>query len=900
MEDTIFSRSFQEPFRFQTSQQKRLYTNLRRLGPGPSSFYREARGLMASPHQLTSITHIVAHLLREIESAIRRVLLPHNFTLPEACITCGNRSEMHAAQIEQIVKSLGLDNHIQKRWKEIATRNNTYNGLASLAHREDLSLPRKMDDSFENLVCSFEDVFDTVLTTFEQQSIPIFTLLDSLLKKERPSKKKGDLSVLKNRIPHNDVTHRYFFERLQSPGWLEPLHQADFFRPPPTQEWNEELNRPLYSAWPPAPYLLRMASLEPVQQTVLTILHEVAESDNPFVRSALLEIAQALPVTLATTLVPSVQKWIQDPSLGSVALKSINDFAIHLIQGHEHEAALALVEACSTVLGRSTSYTEYWDYEKLLTTTIPLLVKSTAFQTLSMLCQLMDTALYEHYLRFRDVQDEQEEYLRRKAQEASTRSWRRTIDTNGNFPIGSHDPLNLLVATIRQTAEQAIQEHLLTIEAMAPLFEGYPGRIFRRFMLNLLSCFPQEQPEIVRRYLMDRTMFDDSDVRHEYGQLLYARFAELSDDEQEQLYQWIEAGPDLQTYQEQHKRIYNVQPDESLVQQYANAWRRDWFGYIGDRLPKAWKARYDVLVAEVGPIEPDDIDFTWVGSASKLSIEDLRYMSIDQLITFLKNWQPTNDFMSPSREGLGRLLTALVSEEPGRIAEHANRFQECDPIYISAVIQGFTQAVQNHHSLDWEPILDLSSWVTEQRYGLSQDDTLMICDPAWAWTSQTVANLILSATAAHPPILPASLRTKIWDVLKRLVEDPDLTQEKEVGEDEPIMEYATRAINSIRGTALHAVIQYAWWLHQLAEQEKSSDTTLDFHMMPEVRDVLERHLDPSVDTSLAVRSVYGQHLTSLITLDAQWVENHLTRLFPTEADKKTLRSITWNTYIIFS
>ena len=229
MEYNASSRSFQKPFRFQTSQQKRLFTNLRLLRPGPATFYREARSLMLSHQEFASVTHMVTHILREIESAVRRVLLPYNFAQPEECKTCGNRPEVHAKQIEAIVQSLELNDSVQENWKEIATRNKTYNGLAAFAHRENLSHPRKLDASFEELVSAFEDVFNLVLAAFEQQSMHVFALLDSLLKQDRPSKTKKHLSILRNKVPHNDATHRYFFERLQSPGWFDPLYQEGFF-----------------------------------------------------------------------------------------------------------------------------------------------------------------------------------------------------------------------------------------------------------------------------------------------------------------------------------------------------------------------------------------------------------------------------------------------------------------------------------------------------------------------------------------------------------------------------------------------------------------------------------------------------------------------------------------------
>jgi hypothetical protein len=857
---------------------------------------------MTPPQQLTSTVHLVAHLLREIESAVRQVLLPYNFVLPVACEICGNRPEVHAKQIESITQSLGLDESIQKKWKEIATRNKAYNGLAALAHREDLSLPRKIDASFEELVSAFEDVFDSVLAAFEQQSIPVFALLDSLLKKDRPSKTKNDLSILKNRVPHNDATHRYFFDRLQSPGWLEPLYREGFFLPPSTKVRDEELDRPLFSTWPPVPYLLRMASVDAAQNLVFTVLYEAVKTDNPFVRSAILQITRELPANLASTLVPSVQDWVQAPLLRSVEFSQISDFISHLVRGHESASAIALVESCGMVLGGSASHSERWDYEKILTAIVPLLVKSAAVQTLSMLCRLLEAATYEYYIRFRDVQDERKEHLRKEAQEASTRSWQRAIDANDRFPAGMQESLNLLVATLRLAAEQAVREHLLTVEDVVSLFEGFSGRIFRRFALYLLSCFPQDATETVSRYLMDRRLFDDGDVRHEYGLLAHEGFTQLPDIKQENLLQWIEAGPDLQFYREQYEHIYHVQPDEEQVQQYANAWRRDWFDQIADGLPETWKARYDALVAELGPIEPDETDtpvMTWEGPISALSIEELRHMSIDQLLSFLRDWQPSTSFMGPSREGVGRLLTTAVSEEPGRFADDAVQFQECDPLYVSAIVQGFTQAIRDHRQFGWEHVLDLCQWIVEQRYTPSEDGTSTTCDSVWAWTSQMVANLLLSAVEVSPAVLSTALRVRVWDVLKLLVEDPDPPEEDEADEDDTIMEYATRAINSIRGIALHAVVQYALWVRRLVEVEKSSEMALDFSMMPEVRAVLEHHLDPNADASLAVRSVYGQHLPSLITLDAQWVREHLSDLFPCEADKQALGLVTWNTYIVF-
>ena len=73
------------------------------------------------------------------------------------------------------------------------------------------------------------------------------------------------------------------------------------------------------------------------------------------------------------------------------------------------------------------------------------------------------------------------------------------------------------------------------METVVSLFEGFSGRIFRRFALYLLSCFPQDKSEIVSRYLIDRRLFDNDNVRHEYELLAHAGFTELQNIERDQL-----------------------------------------------------------------------------------------------------------------------------------------------------------------------------------------------------------------------------------------------------------------------------------------------------------------------------------------------------------------------------
>ena len=66
-------------------------------------------------------------------------------------------------------------------------------------------------------------------------------------------------------------------------------------------------------------------------------------------------------------------------------------------------------------------------------------------------------------------------------------------------------------------------------------------------------------------------------------------------------------------------------------------------------------------------------------------------------------------------------------------------------------------------------------------------------------------------------------------------------------------------------------------------------------MIPEVRERLERHLDPVIDPSPTVRSVYGEWFPHLVLLDEAWARQHVESIFPDDQPK--LRDAAWETYL---
>ncbi len=98
------------------------------------------------------------------------------------------------------------------------------------------------------------------------------------------------------------------------------------------------------------------------------------------------------------------------------------------------------------------------------------------------------------------------------------------------------------------------------------------------------------------------------------------------------------------------------------------------------------------------------------------------------------------------------------------------------------------------------------------------------------------------------------------------------------------MDPFTISINTVRGDAMHAVIQYALWVHRNLKAGYGDDVQW-FEVMPEVRKVLESHLNTDSEPSLAIHSIYGHYFPWLVLLDKQWAASHVQDIFPTSDEK---------------
>lgn len=157
---------------FSDPRRRRIYTRLLHVGQGPADFYLDFCAILAEP-LLRSSSHLAAHLLREIESALRDVLVPSDFKAP--------KGSGHRAEIEAALASMGLeqDGELAEGWKRLAGED----PLASRAHRDNLAQPRPLSDDTRAAFSAYEAVLDGVLERLEAKFLDFVGVVDSLLEK---------------------------------------------------------------------------------------------------------------------------------------------------------------------------------------------------------------------------------------------------------------------------------------------------------------------------------------------------------------------------------------------------------------------------------------------------------------------------------------------------------------------------------------------------------------------------------------------------------------------------------------------------------------------------------------------------------------------------------------------
>lgn len=199
--------------------------------------------------------------------------------------------------------------------------------------------------------------------------------------------------------------YEYFFDRLASPAWLQPLSEKGLFKHPQPAERVDQYVR--FPFWPESRYLVRMAKLPEAQAAVLAISLGIPASDNSRIYDDLAEIALALPPASSAQLVPKLLEGIRLPI--KLLLKDrIGGLIAYLAEGGEGTAAKTLAQAALSLAPDPNAKAaeeetlrfpepqplfEDFYYQRISEKAVPALVKALGIEAVQMFVDLLDEAI---------------------------------------------------------------------------------------------------------------------------------------------------------------------------------------------------------------------------------------------------------------------------------------------------------------------------------------------------------------------------------------------------------------------------------------------------------------------------------------------------------------------------
>ena len=697
------------------------------------------------------------------------------------------------------------------------------------------------------------------------------------------------------------INHAYFFSKLESHEWIEPLSAAGFFRDPPPPRISVDFIH--YPTWPESDYLARMAPAAPTR--VSDVIHQIPETDNIRVHADLARAVIHLPAKSMARWAAKEARWLLSQhhvrfplgeALGRVVerLASLEKTSVAMalarplltIRGvvdSDHPRSVrdspepdrsgvatsdsetvdeddsAVTElAASIVTGlsiRIVGLLSTYEYRQFVERYVPVLVTHGNISAFAMLCDVLETAIDSDTLRRYDGG------LGRPAIEPHDQNHRDDVS-------------DALIDAIRDASVQLVDAGV-TLDTVVTSLGSRKSPLFKRMILHLVAERHSRDPELAAELAVCEEHFLDDRLLHEYSRLLNLVYPLLDDDRRARLMKWIADGPPFHD---------SFAGDDEERRKWTIYWQRRRLAWIHPYLDEGWQEQYARIVDETG--EPENPDFrsyttTWMGPTSPISAEELGSRSAEEIARYVKSWRPAGDPMSPDPEGLARTLEAVVAEAPAEFLQAHRAFLEGPVRYVSAVLRGLFQAVHDDVAIDWATTIDLMSWLSTR-----QSD-----DSEWSGARKDCIRLL--ERGLKRDLVDTRFRKAVWCIIDAMADDADPSPEADA---QPASDLLSRSINTVRGAALHAVIHYSLWVYRsMSKTTDAPSGAFDMNLIPEVRARLERHLDPAIDPSPTIRSVYGEWLPHLVLLDDVWASRHVASIFPSEQPE--LRDAAWDTYL---
>lgn len=701
-------------------------------------------------------------------------------------------------------------------------------------------------------------------------------------------------------IGPRELAYRHFFGSLGDIEWLGHLYDAGYLVQPPEPLVSTDSVR--FPQWVESACLLRLARRDAATaDTVAEFALKIPATDNIYVNNHVLEIAALCSPSLGVQFV-SAAKATLVCRYGFLDPLVVGKLAETLAIGGYPDEALALVRQLLELdapdpgpwpkvkpkFAKSAVVEGDWYYGQILTKYIPVLAKAAPSRTVALLADLLGQAA---------------SFIRSAQSTESTRDYSEIWLPD--LAVGvEHYESDLRVALAHMIVDIAV--HAVTSDAglipdIISELQRHPGFLFKRIELQLLVQCPGVPEHILAEALNVPDVLEAQEVRFEYRALTDLALRRIDHRAQQIFFELARSYLD---------RISAEHPNSgSTVDDWPTFVQREALRLLEPArrlVPADLELRLGAVCAAFPGMKPELPQRSWVshGPQPPMRQEEFDKMEFDDVLTYVGTWKPPlGEFLGPSYETVAELLSKRIAKDVTVFTSRSAEFRDLEPAYVRALFDGAQGALRGGLQPIWPSLLDLADWAARQADPVAPGDAkareAKVHD--WRWVRTSIARLLELGLAELPSHVPAELGPQVWSILSVILGDGDPPRDDVEKDYDPESDPYQRAINSTRGVALEAAVEYIRWSWHLAGGEDGARAreTAFLDSLPAVKAALNDLLDPKLEGSTAVRSVLGQRFAPLAHFDRDWVAGALPAMFPPGIDgrSRAMRDAVWEAYI---
>ncbi|HIC8645977.1 hypothetical protein [Elizabethkingia meningoseptica] len=249
------------------------------------------------------------------------------------------------------------------------------------------------------------------------------------------------------------------------------------------------------------------------------------------------------------------------------------------------------------------------------------------------------------------------------------------------------------------------------------------------------------------------------------------------------------------------------------------------------------------------------------GSVSPISTDDLLEKSNQEIVEYIKSFNPKMSFSSPSISGLSETFEKAVESEPERFTEEIELYLDIPYAHSYRMLQALSEAWKKQKSFDWEKVLNYclntlkSPKFQSGELQLENDDWHVTQD----WVTGAISNLISRGLEDNKHAFDIKLLPLAKEVILVLASNLERVDDFEKNN----LDYPTYSLNSTAGKSLKALFYYS--LHRARNLFKQEDNG---KWEEDVKSLYEDALKKGIIDAFIMQGMYFQQF---YFLDKNWI-----------------------------